>query len=47
MQHCKAIIEYNCRIVYVILGIMVIMNSVLCITDEEIDKIVERKMEVL
>ena len=41
----KAIMENHFRIFCVIFVIMVIRNSVLCITEEEIDKIVERRME--
>ena len=37
--------EYHFRIFCVIFVIMVFRNSVLCITEEEIDKIVESKME--
>ena len=37
--------DYRFSVFCVIFGIMVIRNSVLCITEEEIDKIVERKME--
>ena len=37
--------EYHFRIFCLILGIVGIIDNVLCITEEEIEKIVERKME--
>ena len=37
--------EYHFRIVCLILGIMGVINSAWCMTELEIDKIVERKME--
>ena len=37
--------EYHFRIFFLILGMMGFMNCVMCITEDEIDKIVERKIE--
>ena len=37
--------ECHFRLFCLILGIVSIIDNVLCITEEEIDKIVERKME--
>ena len=37
--------EYDFRIFFVILGIIGFMNCVMCLTEDEINKIVERKMK--